>query len=61
MPLLMGDHDGANEVPGSTGIGMGQIGELEEDNISCTVTFYDSRSLHCVIVTLVAGARAYKS
>ena len=41
-------RDGANEVPGDTGIETGQIGELEDDNISRTITFYASQSLRTI-------------
>ena len=40
--------DGASIVPGGSGIETGPIGELEEDNISCTITFYTSQTLRTV-------------
>jgi hypothetical protein len=31
-----------NDIPGGTGVETAPIGELEQDNISCTVTFLNS-------------------
>jgi Ca2+-transporting ATPase len=39
-------HD---DVPGGTRVETAPIGELEEDNISCTITFYASQTLHTAL------------
>lgn len=41
-------RDGANDVPGGTGIETAPIGKLEEDNISRTITFYASQTLRTI-------------
>jgi Ca2+-transporting ATPase len=41
-------RDGANEVPGGSGIETAPIGLLEEDNISRTITFYASQTLRTI-------------
>ena len=41
-------RDGANDVPGGTGVETAPIGELEEDNISRTITFYASQTLRTI-------------
>jgi P-type Ca2+ transporter type 2C len=41
-------RDGAGNVPGGSGIETGPIGELEEDNISRTITFYASQTLRTI-------------
>lgn len=41
-------RDGINEVAGGSGIETAPIGELEEDNISRTITFYASQTLRTI-------------
>jgi Ca2+-transporting ATPase len=41
-------QDGANENPSGSGIETAPIGELEEDNISRTITFYASQTLRTI-------------
>ena len=41
-------RDGANEVPVGTGVDTAPIGELEEGNISRTITFYASQTLRTI-------------
>lgn len=41
-------RDGANDVPGGSGVETAPIGELEEDNISRTITFYASQTLRTI-------------
>lgn len=41
-------RDGANDAPGGSGIETALIGELEEDNISRTITFYASQTLRTI-------------
>jgi Ca2+-transporting ATPase len=41
-------RNGANEVPGGSGIETVPIGLLEEDNISRTITFYASQTLRTI-------------
>jgi P-type Ca2+ transporter type 2C len=41
-------RDGANDVSGGTRIETASIGKLEEDNISRTITFYTSQTLHTI-------------
>jgi len=41
-------QDGANENPRGSGIETAPIGELEEDNISRTITFYASQTLRTI-------------
>jgi P-type Ca2+ transporter type 2C len=41
-------RDGANPVPGGSGVETAPIGELEEDNISRTITFYASQTLRTI-------------
>lgn len=45
-------RDGANDVPGGTGIETPPIGVLEEDNISRTITFYASQTLRTIHLVL---------
>jgi Ca2+-transporting ATPase len=48
--------DGANDVPGRSGVETGPIGELEEDNISCAITFYASQTLHTIALCAISDA-----
>ena len=41
-------RDGANENPGGSGVETAPIGELEEDNISRTISFYASQTLRTI-------------
>jgi Ca2+-transporting ATPase len=41
-------RDGVNHVPGVSGVETAPIGELEEDNISRTITFYASQTLRTI-------------
>jgi len=41
-------RDGANENPSGSGIETAPIGELEEENISRTITFYASQTLRTI-------------
>ena len=41
-------RDGANENAGSSGIETAPIGDIEEDNISRTITFYASQTLRTI-------------
>jgi P-type Ca2+ transporter type 2C len=47
-------RDGANDVPGGTGVETALIGGLEEDNISesRTITFYASQTLRLRTIAL---------
>jgi Ca2+-transporting ATPase len=39
-----------DDVPGGTGVQTAPIGELEEDNISCTITFHASQTLRTIVL-----------
>jgi Ca2+-transporting ATPase len=41
-------RDRANQLPGGTGVETAPIGELEDDNISRTITFYASQTLRTI-------------
>jgi P-type Ca2+ transporter type 2C len=43
-------RDGVNEVPGGTGVETAPIGELEEDNVSHTISFYASQTLRTIVL-----------
>jgi Ca2+-transporting ATPase len=45
---VMVHRDEVNDVPGSTGVETSPVEELEKDNISCTITFYASQTLHTI-------------
>jgi Ca2+-transporting ATPase len=46
--VIVHRRDGANDVPGGTGVETSPIGIREEDNISRTITFYASQTLRTI-------------